>query len=80
MRITLEKLAEYVYHAEENAICHVDEVHGQIYVSFLNRPDITVALLIPSLQMDVAKGFIDSSDLSSLLFSIKRIANAESNG
>lgn len=76
MVMSLERLKGLIEKAEAAAVCQIDKPHNQIYVRFANRQDIEIALLVPLQQRAIAKGYLEDEDLSDLLFSIRRIANA----
>lgn len=76
MVMSLERLKGLVEKAEAAAICQIDKPHNQIYVRFSNKQDTEIALLVPLQQRAIAKGYLEDEDLSDLLFSIRRIANA----
>lgn len=76
MYMSLDKLKGLVERAEAAAICHIDKPHNQIYVRFSSREDIEIALLVPLQQREIAKGYLEDEEVSELLFSVRRIANA----
>ena len=76
MSINLEGLKTLVERTETRAKCHIDLSRNQIYVGFDNRPDVEIALLVPLQQREIAKGHLDDDDISELLFTVRRIANA----
>lgn len=76
MTMSLERLKGLVEKAEAAAECHIDKPHNQLFVRFANRQDTEIALLVPLQQRDIAKGYLDDDDLSQLLFTVRRIANA----
>ena len=74
MRIDLETLCRKVEQAEPTAHCRPLPGNDQAVVTFDNRPDVEIALLIPYAQQQIRKGYLDDDVYTDLLFSVRRIA------
>jgi len=74
----LEELAKRVEKAEPTAHCNIDKWNNQIVVSFDKRPEVQIALLTPYAQKQVKQGILDNDVYADMLFSIRRIANYNS--
>ncbi len=74
MQIDLETLCRKVEQAEPTAHCHPLPGNDQVIVTFDNRPDVEIALLIPYVQQQIRKGYLDDKLYTDLLFSVRRIA------
>lgn len=48
---------------------------NQIIVSFINRPDVEIALLTPYYQCKAKKSALDSDDVEELIMSVRRISD-----
>ena len=75
MRIDLHALCRKVEEIEPCARCHPLPSGDQAIVTFTNRPDVEVALLIPYAQQQIRKGHLDDDIYTDTLFTIKRIAS-----
>jgi hypothetical protein len=60
--------------AEPHATCRPLPGGDQAVVTFDNRPDVEIALLIPYAQKQIQSGYLDDDLYTDLLFSIRRIA------
>ena len=63
MQIDLETLCRKVEQAEPTAHCHPLPGNDQVIVTFDNRPDVKIALLIPYAQQQIRKGYLDDLSL-----------------
>lgn len=77
MPMTLAALASKVEQAVPEARCQVLSAQGQIVVQFMNRPDVELSLLTPMQQRQLQDGYLDSDDYSELIFTLRKIANAQ---
>lgn len=74
MQIDLETLCRKVEQAELTAHCHPLPGNDQVIVTFDNRPDVEIALLIPYAQQQIREGYLNDESYTDLLFSVRRIA------
>ena len=74
MKIDLETLCRKVEAAEPTARAKAVPEQNQIIVTFVNRPDVEIALLTPWYQMQFKKGWMDNEDIAELLVSTRQIA------
>lgn len=77
MNIDLETLCRKVEQAEPHATCRPLPGGTQAVVTFDNRPDVEVALLVPYAQTQIRRGYLDDDLYTDLLFSIRRLAANE---
>lgn len=75
MQIDLKTLCEKVEQAEPRARCHPLPTGDQALVTFTNRPDVEVWLLIPYAQQQIRTGHLDDDIYTDTLFTIRQIAN-----
>ena len=75
MRLDLETLCRKVEQAEPTAHCRLLPGNDQAVVTFDNRPDVEVSLLVPYAQKQIRGGYLDDDLYTDLLFSIRRIAS-----
>ena len=75
MKIDLKTLCAKVEQAEPRARCHPMPTGDQALVTFTNRPDVEVWLLIPYAQQQIRKGQLDDDIYMDTLFTIRRIAS-----
>ena len=77
MPMTLAALAGKIEKAVPEARCQVITAQGQIVVQFKNRPDVELSLLTPMQQRQLQDGYLDPDDYSELIFTLRKIANAQ---
>ena len=77
MPMTLATLASKIESAVPEARCQVISAQGQIVVRFTNRPDVELSLLTPMQQRQLRDGYLDPDDYSELIFTLRKIANAQ---
>ena len=75
--MTLAALAGNIEKAVPKTRCQVLSAQGQIVVQFMNRPGVELSLLTSMQQRQLQDGYIDSDDYSELIFTLRKIANAQ---
>lgn len=75
--MTLAALAGNIEKAVPKTRCQVLSAQGQIVVQFMNRPGVELSLLTPMQQRQLQDGYLDSDDYSELIFTLRKIANAQ---
>ena len=77
MPMTLAALSGNIEKAVPEACCQVLSAQGQIVVRFTNRPDVELSLLTPMQQRQLRDGYFDSDDYSEMIFTLRKITNAQ---
>lgn len=75
--MTLAALAGNIEKGVPETRCQVLAAQGQIVVRFTNRPDVELSLLTPMQQRQLRDGYLDPNDYSELIFTLRKIANAQ---
>ena len=75
--MTLSILANDIEKAVSGSHCQVVPVQNQIVVRFDSRPDVELSLLTPMQQRALQNGSLDPNEYSEMLFTLRKIANAQ---
>ncbi|MBR6164445.1 MAG: hypothetical protein IKQ45_00790 [Clostridia bacterium] len=75
--MTLSILASNIERAVPESRCQVLPAQNQIVVRFDSRPDVELSLLTPMQQRELQGGSLDPDEYSEMLFTLRRIANAQ---
>lgn len=75
--MTLSILANDIEKAVSGSHCQVVPVRNQIVVRFDSRPDVELSLLTPMQQCALQNGSLDPHEYSEMLFTLRKIANAQ---
>lgn len=73
----LSTLAGNIERAVPGSRCQVLSAKIQIVVRFDSRPDVELSLLAPMQQRELQSGSLDPDEYSELLFTLRKIANAQ---
>ena len=75
MKITLDELCRKIEQAEPHAHCYPLPGGDQAVVTFDNRPDTEISLLMPMAQRQIREGYLNFDLYTELLFTIRSIAS-----
>ena len=75
--ITLSTLANNIERSVPGSHCQVLPAQKQIVVRFDSRPDVELSLLTSMQQHELQGGSFDPDEYSEMLFTLRKIANAQ---